>query len=420
MNRFLLAIISLEHTRELRPGISCCTAVRQAGIDLQLTHAATALTDNRRHAVIACIAAANNNDVLILRINRQAISKITVQKALGHAFQIILRKIDTAQLAPLDRQITRHGRASAEHNSVKLLSQRRGSKLYAHLAVQHKLHAGSLQQLNAALHDLLIQLHVRHAVHQQASGTVGTLIHSHAVACLVQLIGTGQTRRPAADNCHPFARALRRDVRLHQSLLKGVFNNILLQITNRHRIIHQTCIARALAGSRADMRGKLREIICFVQACISISIHAMINKVIELRHQVMQRTAGDHTANHQTAVAEGHTAVHAACSLTAQCLLLRQAARLDFLPIVNAFFGGTQGQLLTLIIHKSSRLTHYAFTSSKTFSVASSRLMPCCKYSLSFWVTALYSFGMTFTNLLLYSSQLSRTSCARVLPVYSA
>ena len=144
MNRFLLAIISLEHTRELRPGICCCTAVRQAGINLQLTHAAAALTDNRRHAVIACIAAANNNDVLILRVNRQTISKITVQKALGHAFQIILRKIDTLQLAPLDRQITRHGRTGAEHNSVKLLSQRRGGKLYAHLAVQHKLHACSL------------------------------------------------------------------------------------------------------------------------------------------------------------------------------------------------------------------------------------------------------------------------------------
>lgn len=78
--------------------------------------------------------------------------------------------------------------------------------------------------------------------------------------------------------------------------------------------------------------------------------------------------------NHHTAMAEGNTAIHTARCLAAQCFLMRQAARLNFLPILNSFFGGTQSKLRTLVIHKPGRLTQYAFTSSNTFRVAAFRL----------------------------------------------
>lgn len=73
-------------------------------------------------------------------------------------------------------------------------------------------------------------------------------------------------------------------------------------------------------------------------------------------------------------MAKWNTTIHTARCLAAQCFLVRQAARLNFLLILNSFFGGTQSNLRTLIIHKSGRLTHYAFTSSNTFRVAAFRL----------------------------------------------
>lgn len=40
MDSLLLTVIRFKDMRELRPGIICCAAVRQTGIDFQLTHAA--------------------------------------------------------------------------------------------------------------------------------------------------------------------------------------------------------------------------------------------------------------------------------------------------------------------------------------------------------------------------------------------
>ena len=56
-------------------------------------------------------------------------------------------------------------------------------------------------------------------------------------------------------------------------------------------IAKSTSCADTLAGSRADVRCKFREIIGFIQTGIGIIIHPMVNKIIEFRHQIMQRTA---------------------------------------------------------------------------------------------------------------------------------
>ena len=135
MDSLLLTVIRFKNTRELRPGIICRAAVRQTRIDFQLTHAAAALTNNCCHAIIAGITATDDDNILILGINSQSVLQITVQQALGYAFQIILSEINTLQLASGNRQITRHRCTGTQHYGIIFLQQCAGSKLYTDFAV---------------------------------------------------------------------------------------------------------------------------------------------------------------------------------------------------------------------------------------------------------------------------------------------
>ena len=135
MDSLLLTVIRFKDTRELRPGIICCTAVRQTRIDFQLTHAAAALTDNGCHAIVAGITAAYDNNILILGINSKSVLQIAVQQALGYAFQIILSEVNTFQLTSGNRQITWHCCTGTQHYGIIFLQQCAGSQLYTDLAV---------------------------------------------------------------------------------------------------------------------------------------------------------------------------------------------------------------------------------------------------------------------------------------------
>ena len=93
-NGLLLAIVRSENLGEFRPGILLRSRMGQAGIVLQLLHTTAALTNNRSHAVIARIAAADDNYILILGIHKQAVLVIAIQIALGYIMQKLLGKID--------------------------------------------------------------------------------------------------------------------------------------------------------------------------------------------------------------------------------------------------------------------------------------------------------------------------------------
>ena len=80
--------------------------------------------------------------------------------------------------------------------------------LLADVGAGDELDALGRQQIDAPLHDALVELHVRDAVHQQAADAVGPLVDGDRVADLVELRGGGQPGRPAADDRHPLAGAL--------------------------------------------------------------------------------------------------------------------------------------------------------------------------------------------------------------------
>ena len=72
--------------------------------------------------------------------------------------------------------------------------------LLADVGAGDELDALGREQIDAALDDALVELHVRDAVHQQAADAVGPLVDGDRVADLVELRGGGEPGGPAADD----------------------------------------------------------------------------------------------------------------------------------------------------------------------------------------------------------------------------
>ncbi len=75
------------------------------------------------------------------------------------------------------------------------------------------------EQLDAAIDDALVELHVGDAVHQQAADAVGPLVDGDRVARLVELRGGGEAGGAAADDGDRLAGAVGRHAAARPSLL---------------------------------------------------------------------------------------------------------------------------------------------------------------------------------------------------------
>ena len=81
--------------------------------------------------------------------------------------------------------------------------------LLADVGAGDELDAFGREQIDPPLHDALVELHVRNAVHQQAADAVGPLVDGDGVADLVELGGGGEPGRAAADDRDALAGARR-------------------------------------------------------------------------------------------------------------------------------------------------------------------------------------------------------------------
>ena len=77
-DRFLLAIVSFLYARPFRPGIAAGTFFGRLRHHLQLCHTLTALSDCAAGAVIAGVAAANDQNMQSLGIDSGVIGKARI------------------------------------------------------------------------------------------------------------------------------------------------------------------------------------------------------------------------------------------------------------------------------------------------------------------------------------------------------
>ena len=227
----------------------------------------------------------------------------------------------------------------------------------AHIHIGAELNALRLHDLQAALDDVLFQFHIGDAVHQQAANAVSPLKHGHGVASDVQVLGHREAGGAAADDRHALARAGRGRGDFHPALGVSRFHNGVLVFPDGNAAAgHIAAGAGRLAQGGADPAGELRETVGGFQAVERHLPLALINQVVPLRDQVVQRAAGGHAADHHARLAEGDAAVHAACRLG--LLLLAGEPDVKFVKVFHALQRRYVRAGLARIIHKSCGLAH--------------------------------------------------------------
>src|SRR5208282_5944134 len=143
---------------------------------------------------------ADDHDVLALGGDEVAVLA-AVQQAAGVVGQEIHREVDAVEVAAFYGQVARLGRTRAKDDGVKVLQQFFPRIVHAHLSPGHELDPLGFHLRDAGEYDLLlVELHVRDAIHEQPPHAVSALEHGDLVAGLVELRGSTQTRRTGADD----------------------------------------------------------------------------------------------------------------------------------------------------------------------------------------------------------------------------
>jgi hypothetical protein len=155
---------------------------------------------------------------------------------------------------------------------------------------------------------VLVELHVRDAVHQQPADAIGTLVHGDFVAGLVQLVGGRQAGGARTDDGHALAGALRRRLGLTQPSSKPrsmIAFSMFLIVTGGSVMPSTQAPSQGAGQVRA---GELREVVGLVQPVQGFAPAALVDEVVPLRNQVVDRAT-------VVRLAERHATIHAAGAL---------------------------------------------------------------------------------------------------------
>ena len=308
-------------------------------------------------AVVAGVAAADDEDILARRAQSPAVGELAVQQALGHAGQVIHSEVDALGVPAGNIQVAGLFRAAAEHHGIVAVQDVLCGHGPADVHVGAELHALGLHDLDAALDDGFDQLHVGDAVHQQAAHPVGPLENGDGVASDVEVFGHGKAGRAAADDGDALAGAGGGRGGVEPALCVARFHDGVFVLADGDAAAgHVAAGARRLTQGRADPARELREAVGGTKSVERQLPFALIDQVVPLRDQVVQRATGGHAADHHARLTEGNAAVHAAGRLC--LLLLAGEPDVKFVEVFDALQRRNIAAGLARIIHKSSGLAH--------------------------------------------------------------
>ena len=128
------------------------------------------------------------------------------------------------------------------------------------------------------------------------------------MACLIELRRSGETRRARAYNSNSFTTARQWRLSNNPAIFEAFVDDGVFDIFDSDRWLSRAKHARTFAGSRTHAAGKFREVIGLVQALERLFPSAVINEVVPLGNQIVNRAA-------VFGLTERHAAVHAARAL---------------------------------------------------------------------------------------------------------
>ena len=331
---------------------------------------------------------ADHDDVLALRRQEVAVLEVGVEQALGVAREEVHREMDAGELVTARRRagrIERHGRSGGQHERVEVVAQRGGVDEAQIAVLQHDLvdvagrevlaaahvyprdegDALLAQQIDPPVDDVLAELHVGDAVHQQAADAVGALVDGHVVADRVQLVGAGQAGGAAADDGDALAGSHLRRARHDPALLEPAVDDRVLDVLDRDRRLDDPQHAGALAGGGAGATGELGEVVGLVQTVQRLAPAAPVHEVVPLGDQVVDGAPC-------LGLAKGHAAVHAARALSLEPLLVGLAE--DLFVVAEALGGVAVGDRVPRELLEAGGVAHQAVASSRSRRSSSTRL----------------------------------------------
>ena len=356
----------------MRPGIVVGALGGRLVEQLKVDDIRAAVPQRGADAVRAGVAAADHDHVLVLGGEVLAVLEIGIEQTLGVAREEIHREMNTLEVTTgiAAGRVKRFGRTGGHQHGIEILLQIVGVDvlhlaaalfhdlrhvagfelvLFTNVRAGDELHALVAHEIDAALNDVLVQLHVRDTVHQQAANAVGAFINRHGVADFVQLIRRSQTSRAGADDRDLFAGALGRRFGAHPALVEGAVDDRVLDVLDGDRRIGDAEHARTFARRRTHAAGELREIVGLVQTFDRLFPALLINEMIPLGDEVVDRAA-------VAGLAKRHAAIHATRALRLQVALLGRGV--DLVVIVQALQRIAIRHRLALKLHKSSWFTH--------------------------------------------------------------
>ena len=308
------------------------------------------MADRRAHAVAPRVAPADDDDVLVGRMDRgpSHLGERLPGVAAVLLRQILHGKMHARQFEPRHAQIAGLAGAHAEQDGIELLPQLGRRDVGAHVDAGLELHALGNHLFQAAVEHGLFQLEVGNAVTQQAAQPVVLLEHDHLVAGAGQLLGGGQSRRPRADDGRLPAGFHFRPQGLDPILGKRPLGNLILDLLDVDGPIVQGQGASRFARSGTDAAGDLGKVVGRVQIGGRFPPAVPIDQFVELGNPVAQGAA------HRMAIRDA--AVHAAGGLLVQDAIHQRLV--DFVPVLDPLLDRTMADLDPRILQKTGGIGH--------------------------------------------------------------
>ena len=302
-------VARLLRLRPPRPRVVVRARERPRRVDRDLCHRRRALAVGGGDAVGAGIAAAEHDHVAAAGIDRvddrssglAPVLAAQVVHGLMHPRQSATRYVEVARGLGADRQA--HG--------VESGAQAGERDVAADLAAGAKLDAFAGKQVDAARELGLGELEVGNAVGHQATDHIVAFEHRDPVSGAIQLLGTGEPRRTAADHRDCLAAAREWRLRHDPALAPAHVDDRALEALDRHRFVVGRQHAGRLTRCRTGVAGELRKVVGRLQPFQRFPPAAAMHQIVPVRDQVADRAAGG---------AGGDATIHAAPALLAHSL----------------------------------------------------------------------------------------------------
>ena len=175
----------------------------------------------------------------------------------------------------------------------------------------------------------------------------------------VQLHGSCQSGRPTSYYGYGLAGTYLWRVCLYKPCCKSIFDNGSFIFLGGDRVSVQITGACLFTQCRADSGGKLWKTMCLHQSGVSLFVTSVVQQIVPLRHQVVQRTAAGHSSDHHTCLTEWDSTCHTSCCLLALFFFGKRSV--EFIKMMNSFQRGLCFRRFSFIFHESGWFSHLIF-----------------------------------------------------------